>query len=126
MQRESDASTECTYQAKLLRLHIHLDWYLYSSLSVDEEERNFTLDEVQRRLRTDTGIKIRKSTILRRNTQYFEEHQCSPLHRVDQELYALDPVYFSLAGDKVRPPQAGPGRPRKKYTQGDQELDEQP
>lgn len=125
MQFESDASITCTYHARMISLHTHIDWYLYSTLLPEDEEKRWNLEEIRDKIRTVTGIKLRKSTILRRNAQFFQEYQCSPLRRVDQEQYALDPVYFSVAGDKVRPPQTGPGRPRKKYTQGDQELDGQ-
>ena len=124
MKTQNNTLQKTTYNARMIRLHTHLDWYLLSTLQLENDGKSWTLEEIQDQLYTKTGFKLRKSTILRRNTQFFQQYQCSPLHRVDQERYALNPAYFSIASEKVRPPPDGPGRPRKKYTDGEEQLDE--
>ncbi len=123
MECKLNTSTKPTYHAEMIRLHTRLDWYLRSALLPEREEKSWSLEEIQDKLRTVTGIKLRKSTILRRNTQFFQQYQCSPLRRVDHERYSLDPVYYFIASEKVRPPPTGPGRPRKKYMQGEEQID---
>jgi len=123
MERNVSASKEPTYNARTIRLHVHIDWYLRSAIPLDEEGKSWTLEQIQDKLQTSTGIKPGKSTILRRNTQLFQQYQCSPLRRVDYEHYILDSIYYLIAGDKVRPPPSGPGRPRKKYTYGEKQID---
>ncbi len=123
MNHEFNAPKKPTYHARTIRLYVHLDWYLHSTLSPEGEGESWKLEEIQEKLHTSTGIKPRISTILSKNAQFFQKYQCSPLRRVDKEQFTLDPVYFLMAGQKVRPPPSGPGRPRKKYTKGDQELD---
>jgi len=106
------------------RIERHIDWYLSSTLLPEGKDSTWTLEEIQDKIHSATGIKPRKSTILRRNSRLFRQYQCSPLRRVDVDKYCLDPVYYRIAGKEVRPPQTNRGRPRKKYLlQDDVELD---
>ena len=123
MGQENNTKDESTYSARNTRMLIHLDWFLYSSLQPEGMLNRWSLEEIQEKIRSSTGIKPRQTTILNRNSKFFDQYQCSPLRRVDHDQYVLDPVYFLIAGEKVRPPPSGPGRPRKKYMKNEKVLD---
>ena len=101
------------YNATQKRIYSHLDWYLFETLSFEGDEKTWTLDEIQNKLHSATGIRLRISTIFRVNSELFQEYQTSPLRRVDYDNYSLDPSYYLIAGDKIRPPPLKRGRPKK-------------
>ncbi len=108
-----------TYTALLRQLYSYFDWHLREYLRAEGEDKSWTLAEIQDKFRSSTGVTLRKSTIFRRNTELFQQYQCSPLRRVDSDRYALDPVYYAIAGNKVRPPPSRPGRPRQNHVELD-------
>ena len=100
-----------SYGALKKRLQIHFDWYLKDLLQ-EKEGESWTIGEIQDAIHSATGVRVREKTIYRRNSQLFQEYQCSPLRRVDNERYVLDLVYYSIAADRVWPPPSR-GKPRK-------------
>lgn len=101
------------YDKKYSRVTRHVDWYLHESLGKMPDE-NWTMEEIQTSLDTETGIKMTGDTIRKYNAQQFLRFETAPLNRVSDTQYALNSEYYRLMGDLVSEPgQAKLGRPRK-------------
>lgn len=110
------------YDTYLSRIRSHFDWYIRSAMEPEGEDKKWTIDEIREKLYLVSGIKPTRTTILRRNARFFQQYQCSPLRRVEYDKYIFDPIYYLIAGERVRPPQIGRGRPRKEYNDNEKKL----
>jgi len=111
------------YRTRQSRIYNHLGWYLKETFKGNLSDK-LTISKIQTTLAGLSGIKLRKRTILLYNTRQFAQYHTAPLERVTDDTYKLNENYYRMLEEKVFAPRVGrPGRPRKKYTQGDEELD---
>ena len=111
------------YRTHQARIYNHLGWYLKETFKGNQSDK-LSISKIQTTLAGLSGIKLRKRTILMYNTRQFAQYQMAPLERATADTYKLNENYYQMLEEKIFAPRVGrPGRPRKKYTQGDEELD---
>jgi len=116
-------SRDVPYRTRQSRMYGHLAWYIRQSYKNSCPETQ-PLSDIQEALAKLSGIKPRKETILKYNAHQFALHQTAPLENVGGGMYQLNENYYRQLGERVFGPRMGRlGRPKKKYTQGDEVLD---